>query len=337
MMMNMNNMRNMNKNNMNYMMPMNMQNMSQNNLMGNNTNKFGFNKTNSFNMFSNYNCKTVKLLHKQKFIQYADINSDDDYSSIKEKFKSILFDAGEVIYRPAFPYEVIERQYAYETLEYLLKRGVIEKNPEVIIFNRNPLRFKNFYTCGAFKFSDIENGDVLQVELEGRCIGAGGNCAFRNYDKFANIDKLTKTKKLYFSSFAPKWRNVVQGLNLFGKCKNKNCKAYNEEVIHPVGINKKFDFSSDRKEIKCPMCSRNIVPNTMGFWECEYQIKGEKYDEEDGVYQEVDINGKETKGDDFEYYDPDESGDAHWSSLVVFTGHRQKMKHRDYYSDYYTI
>ena len=48
---------------------------------------------------------------------------------------------------------------------------------------------------------------------------------------------------------------------------------------------------------------------------------------------EEEINGKETKGDDFEYYDPNESGVISWLSLFVFTGHRQKMKHRDYYSD----
>ena len=40
----------------------------------------------------------------------------------------------------------------------------------------------------------------------------------------------------------------------------------------------------------------------MGFWKCEYQIKGEKF--KDGDYEEVDLNGKETNGDDFEYYDP---------------------------------
>ena len=133
-----------------------------------------------------------------------------------------------------------------------------------------------------------------------------------------------------FSSKAPKWREVVQGLNLFGKCINKKCEAYNAEVIHAVGINRKFDFNMDRKEIKCPICSKNFVPITMGFWKCEYQIKGEKF--KDGDYQEIDINGKETKGDDFEYYDPYKSGTTSWSSLFVFTGHRQKMKHRDYYT-----
>ena len=40
------------------------------------------------------------------------------------------------------------------------------------------------------------------------------------------------------------------------------------------------------------------------------------------------INGRETNGNDFEYYDPYKSGATFWSSLKVFTGHRQKMKFR---------
>ena len=174
----------------------------------------------------------------------------------------------------------------------------------------------------------------MQVEFDNKLYGAGGGMG--GYVEFANIDKDTKIIKLNFSSFAPKWRNVVQGLNIFGKCINKKCLAYDAEVIYPVGINIKFDFNSDKKEIRCPMCSKIFVAKTMGFWKCEYQIKGEKLDEDgDGNYQEIDINGKETKGDDFEYYDPYERKQTFWSSLTVFTGHRQKMKHRDYY--YYTI
>ena len=72
------------------------------------------------------------------------------------------------------------------------------------------------------------------------------------------------------------------------------------------------------------MCSKNFIPITMGFWKCEYQIKGEKF--EDGEYQEVEINGRETKGDEFEYYDPNSKKPGLWSSLTVFTANRQKMK-----------
>ncbi len=142
------------------------------------------------------------------------------------------------------------------------------------------------------------------------------------------VDVVTKTKNLFFSKNAPKWRKVSKGLNLFGKCINKKCQAYDNEVVFKVGINIKFDFNSDRKEIKCPICSKNFIPNTMGFWKCEYQIKGEKF--RNGEYQEVEINGRETKGDEFEYYDPYANQTAFWSSLTIFIANRQKMKYGKY-------
>lgn len=63
---------------------------------------------------------------------------------------------------------------------------------------------------------------------------------------FADVDEISNKKKLNFSKKAPEWRKVVKGLNLFGNCINKECKAYNKEVIYNVGINLKFDFNSKK-------------------------------------------------------------------------------------------
>ena len=109
----------------------------------------------------------------------------------------------------------------------------------------------------------------MKVEFEHLLYGAGGISAL----EFIDIDNLTKTKKLKLSSEAPKWRKVSMGLNLFGKCLNKKCEAFKAEVVHRVGINRGFDFNSDKRLIKCPICSKNFIPETMGFWKCEYQIK----------------------------------------------------------------
>ena len=92
-------------------------------------------------------------------------------------------------------------------------------------------------------FEDIQDGDELVVSYKDLLIGAGGLC---NID-FVNVDKSTKTQKIDISKDAPIWRQVSIGLNLFGKCINKKCKAYNEEVIYRVGINKGFYFNSQRK------------------------------------------------------------------------------------------
>ena len=115
-------------------------------------------------------------------------------------------------------------------------------------------------------------------------------------------------------------------MNLFGKCIYEYCEAFNREVIFPVGINVKFDLNKQKKEIICPICHKNFIPLTLGFWKCEYQIKGEKL--KNGEYCKVNINGKETKDDNFEYFDANENGTAIWDELIIFACYRQKMKYK---------
>ena len=287
-------------------------NMKQNNGLMNHL--IGFNDINE----NNPNSKFIKLFFEGEFIQNVEIDKDDSCETIKRKIKSILFKAGKVEYRRPFPEEIIERTSPDETLEYLIDRGVLEENPSMIIHSM----FNRLNLWGS-DLERIKNEESIDIEYRGKIYGAGINTL-----EFVDVDKLTKTKNLFFSKNAPKWRKVSKGLNLFGKCINKKCEAYNEEVIYNSGINIKFDFNSDRKEIKCPICSKNFIPNTMGFWKCEYQIKGEKL--KNGDYEQVNINGKETKGDNFEYYDPNKNDTTYWPNLMIFTGHRQKLKHRDF-------
>ena len=311
--------------------PMNNMNMAQNmGMMGMGTMEFtfppnnpGFNKLNHLNNngMNNPNCKVVKLFYEYRFIREVTLFGGD-YYSISNIFKEILYSLGEKSYRGARPEEIIERNFPYETLENLIYRGVVDEKPIIEIKNRS--RNKNYYYYNSdHMFEDIQNGDELVVRYGSQVIGAGGLC---NID-FVNVDKSTKTQKIDISKDAPIWRQVSVGLNLFGKCINKKCKAFNEEVVYRVGINKIFDFNSNRKSIICPICSKNFVPITMGFWKCEYQIKGEKL--KNGDYEEVNINGKETKGDNFEYFNPYKNETASWSKLMICTGHRQKMKYKE--------
>ena len=76
-----------------------------------------------------------------------------------------------------------------------------------------------------------------------------------------------------------------------------------------------------------PYLLKNFLPVTMGFWKCKYQIKGEKF--KNGEYVELNLNGKETVGDNFEYYDQNKNKVVSWSYLSVFTGYRQKMKYKE--------
>ena len=263
------------------------------------------------------NCKFVKVFCDGEFIGKVPIYNSDNYSDLRSKLIGILYSFGKVVYRPAFENDVIERTCPNETLEFLIKRGVVDNNPCIIIYNQ--LRMHNYYKNN--NIGDIQNGDILNVSFEGRIYGAGPLGGI----EFIDVDSLTKTKKLQIVKDPPKWRLISVGLNLFGKCKNKKCKVFNKEVAYSVGINQKFDFNEKIENIRCPICSKNFLPVTMGFYKCEYQIKGKKF--KDGAYEIVDINGKETNGDDFEYFDPYKNKSTSWPSLQVFTGHRQKMKY----------
>ena len=244
------------------------------------------------------------------------INKEMDYISLKTQLLSIMKSEGIILYREASSKEVIIRNSPNETLEFLLKRGVEETNPYMkIIDNFNHEKM----ISSPIDIKNIKEGDKISLYIPLR--GAGGP-----FLEFVDLDEISKTQKLKFSNKAPKWRKVSEGLNLFGKCINSKCEAYNKEVVYKAGINIKFDFFSDRKKIKCPICSKNFIPSTTGFWKCEYQIKGEKL--KDGEYQQVDLNGMETKGNDFEYYDIDENGKVNWSKLKIFACHRQEMKYR---------
>ena len=66
-----------------------------------------------------------------------------------------------------------------------------------------------------------------------------------------------------------------KGINIYGFCKEKNCIAYNKEVVVPINKNY-FDLLSEKHDLKCPKCNNIIIPNTVGFLQCEYKVKGKK-------------------------------------------------------------
>ena len=72
-----------------------------------------------------------------------------------------------------------------------------------------------------------EDDNITSIELK----GGGGFFGVNTIDVSKN-----KTKNLGFDNDAPIYRLVSYGLNIQSKCKNKNCKAF-EDVIYI-----QFDF-----------------------------------------------------------------------------------------------
>ena len=207
-----------------------------------------------------------------------------------------------------------KNQTPKEIIENPLERygGGIPKNKQRLLYLVEQLednRTLNDY--------NIQKESTLQLILRLR----GGGIALN----FVNVEKGV-VQNLSFSSKAPEWRSVEKGLNLFGNCQNKECEAFNEEVIHKVGIpHKKFNIQENILNIKCPICDGLIVPKTCGFWDCEYQFEGDKI--ENGKLKHIDTKCKETQGDKFEYFNPFDNGSSLWTNLNIYVIEKQKLKY----------
>ena len=221
-------------NNAGMMNPMMMNNVGMMNNAGINFENQNNNFLNNFGHPEDPNNKKVYLKIGDDYSEPIIINKDDDINIVREKLLSYLKSIGKPLCRDPYPGEVIKRISPNETLEYLIERGVYEKYPNIEKING----------YRVYKVDEIKNGDKLYLDIPLR--GAGGPLI-----EFADVDKMSKTKKLKFSKNAAKWRKVSQGLNLFGKCINKKCEAYGNEVIFIAGINVKFDINLKAKEIVC--------------------------------------------------------------------------------------
>ena len=130
---------------------------------------------------------------------------------------------------------------------------------------------------------------------------------------FSDVSK-NKTKELTFSKKAPSYRKVIKGINIFGICTFKKCRAYQKEVVVRIK-KKKFDFVEERNDLFCPECEALIVPKTVGFYLCKFIIYGKKL--ENGQEQEFSNKSDEASNKDtLKYFDPELSGNVMITQLI---------------------
>ena len=141
-----------------------------------------------------------------------------------------------------------------------------------------------------------------------KCIkGAGFSMMFTDLSK-------NKTKEIGFSKKAPSYREVTEGINIFGICNFKKCKAYKKEVVVKIK-KKKLDLIKERDELLCPECEAIIIPKTVGFYLCKFVIYGKKVEnkqEEDFRNEEDEANNK----DSLKYFDPELNGEVTVTELI---------------------
>ena len=103
------------------------------------------------------------------------------------------------------------------------------------------------------------------------------------------------------------YRITEKGINIYGICKGNNCIAKDKEVIVPIQ-NKFFDLIKEKYDLKCPKCSNIIIPKTVGFRDCEYQISGKKY--ENDKVEDFCFKERADSPDEIKYYNPNDNGTA---------------------------
>lgn len=85
---------------------------------------------------------------------------------------------------------------------------------------------------------------------------------------------LRNVKKVNWKIEAPWYREVHDGLNWFGYCKNRKCQANNELFVVNRGYGI-FKLDQELAEFSCPVCMQvHFDLSNMGFVNCEWAIKG---------------------------------------------------------------
>ena len=161
-------------------------------------------------------------------------------------------------------------------------------------------------------FSDIgiEEGDTI---IHSFFYNGGGNGSLGI--SMADISNKKGLVKGNFNNNAKDWNKVITGLNVSGICNNNGCEAYKKSVDCQIGLGT-FDLVRDADRIKCPMCNEEMEPTTCCFSKCQYKFKGKK--KLNGKTEYVKSDWKRVEKD-YEYYDPEKSGNVNWLMLIIKT------------------
>jgi len=131
----------------------------------------------------------------------------------------------------------------------------------------------------------------INMDLTAAEQGLKNNCIIKvveiNKEKEDDDNEKTLIKKKIDSCF-----NLKNGINILGKCSNKNCKYKGKEVISYYK-GEKFELVSNLYNVMCPYCSCIIIPKKIIFYNCNFIISGKKLDGEFVVpfaLERIDIN-----------------------------------------------
>ncbi|GBG63675.1 hypothetical protein CBR_g38987 [Chara braunii] len=162
----------------------------------------------------------------------------------------------------------------------------------------------------------IQKESVIAIVLRLRGGGPGGAAPF------ADVSRQDCMETLDFSDDAPDWRVCNYGLNVEGKCVNKDCKAFDHMVIDGSFRNI-FNLSTDKG--CCPICAKSFTPITCGFYSCKWRYEGIK--SSDKVHLSSDW--KEALGYRYHRFSDEQKNATGWDSLLIMPFCAQAIKDHD--------
>jgi len=124
---------------------------------------------------------------------------------------------------------------------------------------------------------------------------------------FTDLSK-NKTKEIGLSKKTPSYKKVTKGINIFGICNCKKCKAYKKVVVVKIK-KKKLDLIKERDKLFCPECEATIIPKTVGFYLCKFRIYGKKL-LDDQVERFENEKDEANKKYSLKYFDPELNGEV---------------------------
>lgn len=154
---------------------------------------------------------------------------------------------------------------------------VKELKDEVEALEKIPIEYQRFLYNGKH-FHDVEPVTKTlkdygverdsTVQLLTRLRGGGGEVL-----EFSDLQNQGALKVLPWSKTAPLWRIVGKGLNLEGKCTNKNCAAHGQRVVCKKGFTA---VNLVTEKASCPICKQTVQVRTCSFTSCSWMFEGRK-------------------------------------------------------------
>ena len=138
-----------------------------------------------------------------------------------------------------------------------------------------------------------------------------------------------KYEKIFFPKNAPHYKNITEGINIFGICQFKKCKNFKKEIIIPLKKVYKLDLVKELNEFCCPECEYYSTPKNIGFYCCEYKIKGKIFT--NGQMNNFELMGKSDNQDIIQCYGDEKNKVPMTEILIEIIKIYEKEKKQDYF------